>query len=336
MAFGILVSAVGMLASAPGCAGKSIARTDSSTGGDDNHGGSAGPAGKGGSTGPAGKGGSTGTAGKGGTPSHGGSGGAGITGGSSGTSGTGGAPPSCGQVEGPIATPSARAMVPFEVFLGEGGQGGLDEEGGDAPNGCWPITDGHECFGTAHTTKLGTQLSFQFEDGSSLEWRGETGTFVAPPQVPNGTRVYVEFERQKPARCESCSIYSETMLTVRTSDKRQVLWFGREGSLLEDVGDLIELFLGTPYRGELACATEPYYVDCYTVTREVYHHVLETMPEQWVPHATPTVVETPHGKYDVMWAGAKQQQEFSNGCADGRPPARDRGIALSRLDPDPL
>jgi hypothetical protein len=338
----ILVGAVVMLGLAPGCAGKSIARNERNGGDDDDErGGSTGTTGKGGSTGTTGKGGSTGTAGTGtsgtgGTLPNGGSGGGGV----SGTSGTGGVPPSCGQVDGPIATPSVRPLIPFEVLLGEGGeggQGGADGEGGGELNGCLAVIDGHECFGMAQTTKLGTQLSFQFEDGSSLEWRGDTGTFVAPPQVANGTRVYIEYERQQPARCPSCSVYAMSMLTVRTADKRQRLWFGLEGSLLEEVSaELVEGFFGAPHRRVFGCVTEPYYVDCYTVTREIYHHVLETMPEQWISHATPTVVETPRGTYDVMWASASQSQVFSNGCAEGRPPARDRGIALSRLDPEPF
>ena len=75
-------------------------------------------------------------------------------------------------------------------------------------------------------------------------------------------------------------------------------------------------------------------VDCYSeVNRVIYDHVLETSPEQWILHATPTRVTTPGGIYDVVWASSEQTVVRSERCSDGRQPANDRGFAASRLDP---
>lgn len=124
-----------------------------------------------------------------------------------------------------------------------------------------------------------------------------------------------------------------TSISIRDSRQRQTLWLGREGSLLDEVEpELVESLFGVSYRRSFSCLTE-FSVFCYDVTREIYDHVLETMPAVFIPHATPTRVVTPRGNYDVMWASSDQEERPILNCDDGPAPARDRGFAVVRLDP---
>jgi hypothetical protein len=277
-------------------------------------------------------------------PPTGGAGGAGVTGGSGGT-------PSCGPIDGPLSIPSARSVIPFSLTVGgaggEGGHAALDDDelamsgsgGVDSDGGCEPIADGFECIGTAITTKRGVALSFEFEDGSMLEWTAVATTYVAPPQVTHGDLVFIEYEHRTPLPtfCPTCGNTTLTSIRLWSAGREQVLWFGREGSSIPEVdpGYVTSLFQ-IPYRLSRSCVMEPFRVDCYTaVTRVLYDHVLETTPEQWIPHATLTRVATPGGTYDVVWASSEQTVVRDANCDDGRFPAQDRGFAASRLDPAP-
>jgi hypothetical protein len=339
----VVSSVVGGALLVAACSGRSISRgngTDDDTGG----GGTAGTIDRGGTSGTGGTtprtrptggtAGSTFPTGGGGTS---GSGGAGIT------SGSGGVAPSCDVPGGPLATPSVRRTVPF-VFTpwgGTGGAGGAPNEasdlelsgaggGGGELDGCERLAYGWECMGEARAMTGGGALMFTFNDTSTLAWAPGAGTFVAAPRVVNGERIYITYQQESPPVCAFCGNSSQTLIEI--SRRGETIWYGSEGSLLEELNvNFARFLLGATYRRQLACVVPPFAVDCYVVERQLYDVVLETVPEQWIPFATPTVISTPEGEFEVMWASSEQAEYRDPGCDDGRMPSRDRGFAMSRL-----
>ncbi len=240
-------------------------------------------------------------------------------------------------MDGPAGTPDARRTVPFALTVGgQGGAGGAENGAGGIgdpePTGCTPIDGGYRCVGTARTIGTRTAPTFEFDDASSLRWIGEGGIFVRPPAVDLGSSVWVEYQHQAPSVCPLCGSYTLTSLSIWLNEGGYLVWMGREGSLLEELEpELVAELFGTSARRELACSVAPFRVDCYEVERDLFDHVLETNPEQRIPHATPTLVSTPGGDWDVFWASSEQVELYRNPCDDGRSPARDRGFALSQL-----
>ena len=344
----VVSSVVGGALLVSACSGRSISRPDAGADDDNGRGGTAGTIDRGGTSGTGGTtfpptggtAGSTFPAGAGGTSGTSGSGGAGIT------SGSGGVAPSCDAPGGPLATPSVRRTVPFVLTpwggtAGTGGAGGAPNEasdlelsgaggGGGELDGCERLAYGWECIGEARAMISAGTLIFTFNDDSTLIWAAGAGTHVAPPRVANGEVVFIEYQHETPPLCTFCGNSSETLIEI--SRRGETIWHGSEGSRLEELNvNFARFLLGATYRRQLACLVPPFAVDCYVVERELYDVVLETVPEQWIPFATPTVVSTPEGEFEVMWASSEQSEYRDPGCDDGRMPARDRGFAMSRL-----
>jgi hypothetical protein len=339
----LLVGAA-LLASA--CAGRSISRSDAGADDDVIRGGDGGTIDRGGTSGTGGKGGTGGT-----TPPTGGFAGTTFpeggtsgtigTSGSGGASGSGGFPPTCTSGGGPLGTPSARRTIPFLLTPGAGGAGGAPGNASDLElsgaggaggelDGCEPLAYGYECIGDARATTTGGRLVFTFNDGSNLTWTGSIGTFVGQPRVIHGESVFITYQHETPPVCPFCGNSSETLIEI--SRRAEIIWYGVEGSRLEELNvNVVRFLLGASYRRSEACVMPPFAVDCYVVERELYDVVLQTVPEQWIRHATPTVVSTPEGEFEVMWASSEQLETRQNDCDDGRLPARDRGFAMSRL-----
>jgi hypothetical protein len=173
---------------------------------------------------------------------------------------------------------------------------------------------------------------FTFPDQSTLTWSPGAGTFVAAPEILNGEYVYIEYVYQTPSVCPFCGTSTQTSITI-WGNTGSVIWVGVEGSRIpEFLQSRAESLFGVSYRREFLCAIPPFDMDCWILERTLYDTVLETSPEQWIPHAMPTRVTTPLGFFDVMWASSDQIETRVQMCSDGRAPAVDRGFAASRLD----
>ncbi len=241
-----------------------------------------------------------------------------------GSSGAGTSPwGECSFEKGPASTSDEpRLTIPFDLVAAET----ADEVGS---SGC---SSPGSCSGEAVVTSSGGTFELTFADTSRLVWRGADPSFVGPPMAVDGDTVWAEYTEEHPEVCPVCGTYERTSLVVRAAQDGEVLWVGQQGQRLAEVDEALvtELF-GVTARSESACSTDTFSAGCYTVTRQVFDHVLETEPEQVISHAQVTRVDTPNGAFDVVWASSEEDAEFNSGCADGPGVAHDRGFAARRV-----
>ncbi len=229
----------------------------------------------------------------------------------------------CSFEKGPASTSDEpRRTIPFDLVpaetAGEAGSSGCFSPGA--------------CGGEAVVTSSGGTFELTFADASRLVFRGAEPTIVGPPMASDGDTVWVEYTEEHPEVCPFCGTYEETSLVVRAAQDGDVLWIGQQGHRLNEVDETLvtELF-GVAARSEAACTTDTFTAGCYTVTRQVFDHVLETEPEQVISHAQVTRVDTPNGAFDVVWASSEEDAVYNTGCNDGPGVARDRGFAARRV-----
>ena len=232
-------------------------------------------------------------------------------------------------------------MVPWVVTTG--GDAGAAVAPGDAGvgSGCTrvPVTGtfaaAHgsdvRCGGSASVRRAGADFALVFADGSVLAWDQPGGApAVSVPGLADGDSAWVDFSRLTTVVCPFCGSYPTTALEVRGSAGGPLLWIGREGPTLDDINaDLVSELFGVGVHEEPACQ-ESFSAGCFNVTRQRLDHVIETTPAQVVHAGGLSLITTPKGEYDVLWAHSSEQSVFQTNCADGPGVATDTGFAASR------
>lgn len=233
-----------------------------------------------------------------------------------------------------------RKTLPWVAIIGNAGNvdaGNGSNAGVDAavpPSaGCGAMTafGGVTCRGLAGATQSGSALDLVWADGSVLRWDSTiVDKAVARPVVANGDSVWVEFSYAVQVVCPFCGTSNSTSVSIRKAEAGVVIWTGQQGHTLGDVSDAQaqELF-GVSFREQASCHGKVT-LGCWTTDRTLYDHILETTPEQVVPHATIARVTTPKGQYDLFWTHSTDDKATDT-CIDGPGLAADTGFAASLI-----
>ena len=254
---------------------------------------------------------------------------------------------------GPTSTEdSPRRTVPWTLVLAaDGGVPGSDAGSSGAAgavSGCTTspargiffqspsVPDDVACNGTVAVRRAGSALDLIFADGSILRW---DTTVIAPvvsaPTVADGQTASVSYSQRTTLVCPACGYYPTTELQIRTAGGGPLIWVGRQGATLDEVGpDIVQELFGAGSRSEPACHST-FTAGCFNVMREVFDHVLETTPEQGILAAISRHITTPKGEYDVFWTHSRENSVRMNNCNDGAGVASDNSFAASRTTGPP-
>lgn len=224
--------------------------------------------------------------------------------------------------------------VPAELDAGPT-QCAHTSDGGTPASGCTGAPgDDLSCSGAAIVRRSSDALTLELADGSVVAWDPLRVTSpVAQPALADGSHVWVSYRYLTGVVCPFCGTYYNAEIQIRDCTTDRLLWIAREGHTLDDVSAALvtELF-GTSAHEEVECRASGQ-AGCYPVDRVVYNHVLETTPEQVLPHAVLTRVSSPNGAYDVIWAHSDDTVGSTSNCADGPGVASDTAFAASWISP---
>jgi hypothetical protein len=170
-----------------------------------------------------------------------------------------------------------------------------------------------------------------FSDGSTLTWPPALSfAHVAPPKVTGLSTVWVHYQATKTTYFMAGSYFS-IELTIRNGSGGKTLWLGREGQQLSALdSSTVDALFAAKVRSEAVCSLVVTQT-CSDVQRTSYDHILETVPEQRIGHASVTRVTTPQGDYEVLWTHSTMISLPGVRCSDGTTAATDEGFAASLL-----
>jgi hypothetical protein len=176
-----------------------------------------------------------------------------------------------------------------------------------------------------------------FDDGSTLTWDSSSPT-ASPPYVtqPGGERVWVSYRTATTVICPFCGAYTNRWLEIRNgSSTGTVRHYAQEGNHLGSPLDIAMAMFGVAVTENKNC--QFHLGGCMSFDRSEFDHWVATAPTQLIPFATPTVVTSPNGTYDVLWAATGESRVAYNadgGCTPDSPGiSNDDGFAGTRRAP---
>ena len=168
-----------------------------------------------------------------------------------------------------------------------------------------------------------------FDDGSTLTWDSVTwdsliwGSSSQPAPAPyvtqaGGDRVWVSYRTATTVICPFCGAYTNTWLEIRDrSSTGTVRHYAQEGNRLESPLGIAMAMFGVAVTENELC--QFHHDGCMSFARSVFDHWVATAPVQLIPFATPTLVTSPNGTYDVLWAATSESGVTYNGCPPDSP-----------------
>jgi hypothetical protein len=192
---------------------------------------------------------------------------------------------------------------------------------GSAVNGGLPS---YTCRGGAWLQPGTAGPVLTFDDGSTLTWNPTTWDSLfwnssSPPSPyvteSSGDRVWVSYRTATTVICPYCGAYTNSWLEVRDGNSTgTVRHYAQEGSNLTSPAGIAMAMFGVVVTEKKVC--QFHLGGCMSFDRSEYDHRVATTPEQTIPFATLTLVTSPNGAYDVLWAVTSESRVTYNADAN--------------------